>query len=83
MERAWIDKFIDHGYIDIFRTFFPDEPDHYSWWTYRMNARAKNVGWRIDYFFVSEDLKDKVTNAYITPDVMGSDHCPIVLEIKV
>ncbi|MBN2411845.1 exodeoxyribonuclease III [candidate division KSB1 bacterium] len=83
IERAWIDKFIAHGYVDIFRTFYPDEPDQYTWWTYRMNARAKNVGWRIDYFFVSEDLKDTVTGAHITTEVLGSDHCPIILELKI
>jgi len=82
VERAWIDKFIAHGYVDIFRKFFPDEPDHYTWWTYRLNARAKNVGWRIDYFYVSEDLKDSIKDAYIMNEYMGSDHCPIALEIE-
>lgn len=80
MERAWIDKFIAHGYVDTFRLFEPG-PDHYSWWSFRANARAKNVGWRIDYFFVSEELRPRVKAAWIAPEVMGSDHCPIGVEI--
>ncbi len=80
MERAWIDKFIAHGYVDSFRLFEPG-PDHYSWWSFRANARAKNVGWRIDYFFVSEELRGRVKAAWIAPEVMGSDHCPIGVEI--
>ncbi|NOY57448.1 MAG: exodeoxyribonuclease III [Calditrichaeota bacterium] len=83
VERQWIDKFIAHGYVDIFRTFHPDEPGQYSWWTYRFNARARNIGWRIDYFFVSDDFVDSVKDAYIAPEVMGSDHCPVVLEVEV
>ncbi len=81
-ERAWIDSFIEHGYVDTFRMFEPD-PHHYSWWSYRFNARKNNAGWRIDYFFVSSELKDKVTRAWIEPDVFGSDHCPIGVEIDV
>lgn len=83
VERQWIDKFIAHGYVDVFRAFHPDEPGQYSWWTYRFNARARNIGWRIDYFFVSNDLLDSVKDAYILPEVMGSDHCPVVLELEV
>lgn len=82
MEREWITKFLDHGYIDTFRHINGDEPNNYSWWSYRANARANNVGWRIDYFYVSEDLKDNVANAYIMSEIMGSDHCPIALEIE-
>ncbi len=82
IERAWIDKFIDHGYVDVFRERHPDEPDHYTWWTYRLNARERNIGWRIDYFFVTDDLVEHVTDAYILKDVMGSDHCPIGLELQ-
>lgn len=78
IERQWIDKFISHGYIDTYRALRPDEIK-YSWWSYRFNAREKNVGWRIDYFFVSENLYNKVTGADILNDVTGSDHCPIVL----
>jgi len=83
MEREWISKFLDHGYIDTFRHVKGDEKDHYSWWSYRANARANNVGWRIDYFFVSEDLKKNIKDAYILNEVMGSDHCPVVLELQV
>lgn len=82
MERDWITKFLSHGYIDTFRHINGDEPDNYSWWSYRANARANNVGWRIDYFYVSEDLKDNIKNAYIMSEIMGSDHCPIALEIE-
>ena len=82
IERAWIDKFIAHGYVDTFRHFHPDEPDHYTWWTYRLNARQRNIGWRIDYFFVTEDLMPNVVAAAISPDVMGSDHCPISLTLQ-
>ena len=82
MEREWMDKFLAQGYIDTLRHVIGDEPEHYSWWSYRANARANNVGWRIDYFYVSEDLKDNIKDAYILNDVMGSDHCPIALEIQ-
>lgn len=77
-----MDKLIDNDYIDTFRHIKGDEPHHYSWWSYRANARANNVGWRIDYFFTSSDLKDKIKDAYIMPEIMGSDHCPVVLEIR-
>ncbi len=80
-ERAWVDKFVAHGYVDTFRALHP-EPDQYTWWTYRANARERNIGWRIDYFFVTEDLVKKVKDAFIQPEVMGSDHCPIGLEIR-
>ncbi len=82
IERAWIDKFLSHGYIDTFRYFHPDSVQ-YTWWTYRFNARAKNIGWRIDYFFVSNDLIDLIEDSYIMGDVMGSDHCPIALKLKI
>ena len=82
MERKWISKFLDHGYIDTFRHINGDIKDKYSWWSYRANARANNVGWRIDYFYVSEDLKENIEDAYIMDDILGSDHCPIALEIK-
>lgn len=81
MERAWIDKFLAHGYIDTFRYVNGDIKDKYSWWSYRANARANNVGWRIDYFYVSEDLKEKIVGADIYNDIEGSDHCPISLEL--
>jgi exodeoxyribonuclease-3 len=82
MERDWMDKFLNHGYIDTLRHIKGDIEGAYSWWSYRANARANNVGWRIDYFYVSDDLKDNIKDAYILPDVLGSDHCPIALEIE-
>jgi exodeoxyribonuclease III len=81
IERAWIDRFIAAGYVDTFRRFEPG-PQHYSWWSYRGGARRRNVGWRIDYFFVSEELRDKVKRAWIEPQVQGSDHCPVGLELE-
>lgn len=81
MEREWMDKFLSHGYVDTLREKTQDE-GLYSWWSYRANARANNVGWRIDYFYVSEDLKANIKDAYILNEVMGSDHCPIALEIE-
>lgn len=80
VEREWVDKFIAHGYVDTFRVF-NQEPDQYSWWTYRAGARKRNIGWRLDYFFVTEDLMKRVKSSVITPEVMGSDHCPVGLEI--
>jgi exodeoxyribonuclease-3 len=82
MEREWMDKFIACGYVDTLRHIKGDVEELYSWWSYRANARANNVGWRIDYFYVSEDLKDSIKDAYILNDYLGSDHCPIVLEIE-
>ena len=79
-ERAWVDKLISYGYVDSFRTFH-SEPDHYTWWSYRFNVRAKNVGWRIDYFFVTEKLMAKVKDSFIQSDVRGSAHCPLGLDI--
>jgi exodeoxyribonuclease-3 len=81
VERAWIDTFIDHGYVDIFRELNP-EPGHYTWWSYRPGVRERNIGWRIDYHFVSQGLRDRVKNAYLLPRVEGSDHCPAVLELE-
>lgn len=83
IERAWMDRFTEAGYIDTFRHVHGDEPAHYSWWSYRMRARERNVGWRIDYFFVSAELKDAIRDAWIEADVMGSDHCPVGLELDV
>lgn len=81
-ERAWMDRWVSHGYVDTFR-MFNQEPGQYTWWDARGGARERNVGWRIDYFFVDEGLKDKVKSAFILPHVMGSDHCPIGVEICV
>jgi exodeoxyribonuclease-3 len=83
MEREWIDKFLSHGYIDTFRYKHGDIREKYSWWSYRAGARGRNVGWRIDYFYVSEDLKSCIVDAGILDDVMGSDHCPISLTLRV
>ncbi len=82
IERAWIDKVIAHGYIDTFRYVHGDVSDSYSWWSYRAGARAKNVGWRIDYFFVSDDLAECIEDAFILEDIMGSDHCPVGLRLS-
>ena len=79
-EREWIDSCIAGGFVDTFR-LFEQGPGHYTWWTYRFGARARNAGWRIDYFFVSQELQDRVTRAWIESEVTGSDHCPIGLEI--
>ncbi len=81
IEREWIDKFLDHGYIDTFRYVHGDKEDAYSWWSYRSNARVKNVGWRIDYFFISEDLAENLEDAFILDYIEGSDHCPIGIRI--
>ncbi len=80
-ERAWLDRLLAHGFIDIFREREPN-PNHYSWWSYRAGARERNIGWRIDYFFITTELKDKVKNIYHQPEVLGSDHCPILLELS-
>ncbi len=79
-ERAWLDGFIKSGFVDSFR-FLNQEPHHYSWWSYRANARAKNLGWRIDYNLVSENLKDQIVRSCMLPEAKHSDHCPVVLEI--
>ena len=79
LEREFLDRFTAAGYIDTFRHVNGDVKDIYSWWSYKAFARAKNVGWRIDYFFVSEELKDKILDARIETDVLGSDHCPVTL----
>jgi len=82
VERAWIDTFLDHGYLDTFR-HFNKEPKKYTWWSMRTAARKRNVGWRLDYFFVNKEFIKKVKNAFILKDVMGSDHCPVGIEIEV
>jgi exodeoxyribonuclease-3 len=79
-ERKWIDKVIENGYVDTFR-LFNKEPNNYSWWSQRSGARKRNVGWRIDYFFVDESLKDKLKSAFIMPEIEGSDHCPVGIEL--
>jgi len=80
-ERAWMDSFIAGGWTDTFR-MFETGPNHYTWWSYRTNARAGNIGWRIDYFCVNDAAANRVKSSEIMPDVSGSDHCPIVLELN-
>jgi exodeoxyribonuclease-3 len=80
-ERGCFTKVLANGFVDSFRYLYPETKDAYSWWSYMGNARAKNVGWRIDYFVVSEKLKDEIKDAKIHPNVMGSDHCPVELDI--
>lgn len=80
-EREKMTILLDSGFVDSFRYFYPDQTDIYSWWSYRFKAREKNAGWRIDYWLVSEEAKDKMRGAKIHTDVLGSDHCPVELEI--
>ena len=80
-ERNKMTELLDAGFIDTFRYLYPDKTDCYTWWSYMRKAREKNVGWRIDYFIVSESIKNKIKEANIYKDIMGSDHCPIGLEI--
>ncbi len=80
-ERGKFTELLNAGFIDTFRTLYPDRRDAYSWWSYRMAARERNVGWRIDYFVVSERLRGSIKDAYIFPEVMGSDHCPVGLDM--
>ncbi len=80
-ERGKFTELLEAGFIDTFRHFYPDQTEIYSWWSYRFSARAKNAGWRIDYFLTSESLKDRLKDAAIHTDIMGSDHCPIELEL--
>jgi len=80
-ERAWVGKFIEAGYCDTFR-LFSQESGHYTWWDMKTGARARNVGWRIDYFFVSEDLRPHLKKAFHRPEVLGSDHCPVGIQLQ-
>lgn len=82
IERAWIDRLISQGYIDTFRHVHGDRLNEYSWWSYRFSARSKNVGWRIDYFFISEELREKLEDAFILQEISGSDHCPVGIRIR-
>lgn len=81
-ERAWIDRVLEAGYVDTFRSFYPDLTDAYSWWAYWGGARDRNVGWRLDYFFVSKDLTPNLRASRIHSNVMGSDHCPVSVELE-
>ena len=80
-EREWIDKILEAGFIDTLRVY-NQKPEQYTWWDMMTRARDRNVGWRIDYFFISDNLKDNLKNAFILPEVMGSDHCPVGIELK-
>ncbi len=82
VERAWLDKFMAAGYVDTFRALNPEAHEAYTWWSYRTAARQRNVGWRIDYFFVNEELMPHVKKSWMLSDVGGSDHCPIGLIIE-
>ena len=82
-EREKMTELLDAGFTDSFRYLYPDKIDCYSWWSYMGKAREKNVGWRIDYFIVSNDIKQKIKEASIYSDIYGSDHCPVGLEIKI
>jgi len=77
-ERAWVQKFLDHGFVDIYRHLYPERVQ-YTWWTYRLNARARGIGWRLDYFLVSRSLVPRVRDAVIHEEITGSDHCPVSL----
>ena len=82
-ERNKMTELLASGFTDSFRYLYPEKKDVYSWWSYMGHAREKNVGWRIDYFIVSSDIKEKIKEAKIEMDVLGSDHCPVCLEIEV
>jgi len=82
IERAWMDKYVAHGFVDTFR-HFNKEPNHYTWWDLKTRARERNVGWRIDYFFVTENLLPQIKNALIMTDVTGSDHCPVGIILRI
>jgi exodeoxyribonuclease-3 len=79
-ERAWIDNLVEHGFVDTFRQFH-SEGGNYSWWDYKTHARERNVGWRIDYFFVNSAFTKRITSAFILPDIDGSDHCPVGIDL--
>lgn len=81
-ERSKMTALLDSGFVDTFRHFYPDAKDEYSWWSYRFHAREKNAGWRIDYFIVSERLRDRLQGASIHQEIYGSDHCPVELVLK-
>ena len=82
-ERDKFSELLDAGFVDSFRYFYPDKTGAYSWWSYRFKAREKDAGWRIDYFVVSERIKEQMKDALIYKEVMGSDHCPVGLEIEI
>ncbi len=81
-ERGKFTELLEAGFVDSYRYFYPEKTDAYTWWSYRMNARARNIGWRIDYFVVSENIKNALKDSKIFPEILGSDHCPIGLELE-
>ena len=81
-ERNKMTLLLASGFTDTFRALYPDKPDAYTWWSYMMNARARNIGWRIDYFLISNRLTSSIAEASIFADIQGSDHCPVGLELK-
>jgi len=80
-ERAWIDRVLATGYIDTFRYVYPDATGQYTWWSVPTRARARNIGWRLDYFFAAQEVESRLVDAFILPDVQGSDHCPVGLKL--
>jgi exodeoxyribonuclease-3 len=80
-ERAWVDKYLEHGFVDVFRRLYPERVQ-YTWWTYRMAARQRNVGWRLDYFLVSEQFAARARDVIIHDGILGSDHCPVTLILE-
>jgi exodeoxyribonuclease-3 len=80
-ERAWVQKFLDHGFVDVYRYLYPERVQ-YTWWTYRPGARQRGVGWRLDYFLVSQALLPRVQDVIIHEEVLGSDHCPVELRLE-
>ena len=82
-ERAWIDRGVEAGYVDTFRHFYPDLAGQYTWWSMVTRARERNIGWRLDYFFVAREALDRVVDAFILPEVTGSDHCPVGIRLRV
>jgi len=80
-ERAWVQRFLDHGFVDVYRHFYPDRVQ-YTWWTYRLSARERRVGWRLDYFLISKPLLPLVKDVIIHEEVLGSDHCPVELVLE-
>ncbi len=81
-EREKMTELLDAGFTDTFRYLYPDKEDQYSWWSYMGHAREKNIGWRIDYFIISNDIQKNIKDAYIYPEILGSDHCPVGLNIN-
>jgi exodeoxyribonuclease-3 len=81
-ERAWLDQVVEAGYVDTFRHLYPTLTEQYTWWSMPTRARERNVGWRIDYFFIVQEALDRVVDAFILPEVMGSDHCPVGLRLN-